>query len=222
MAETETQKGPAAAATSAEAGALGVGPVRAASWGRVGRMAMRALALAALLALIYVGAEALGLTERLDLEGVRALLQRAGIWGVGVFLGLFALGELLQVPGLVFVGAALAVYPGLRGALIAGAGTLLVQSLNFWLIRGVGGAPFGRQATMTRNANWWHRTLGRLEAHPVRTVVLLRLVLILTPALNYALALSGIRFRDYLIGTALGLAIPLLIVIGFGQVALWA
>jgi uncharacterized membrane protein YdjX (TVP38/TMEM64 family) len=29
------------------------------------------------------------------------------------------------------------------------------------------------------------------------------------PALNYTLAMSGIRFRDYLIGTLLGLPIPI-------------
>ena len=29
------------------------------------------------------------------------------------------------------------------------------------------------------------------------------------PALNYALAMSGVKFRDYLIGTLLGLPLPI-------------
>jgi len=30
------------------------------------------------------------------------------------------------------------------------------------------------------------------------------------PPLNYALAMSGIRFRDYLVGTLLGLPLPIM------------
>jgi uncharacterized membrane protein YdjX (TVP38/TMEM64 family) len=36
----------------------------------------------------------------------------------------------------------------------------------------------------------------------------LRLFLWLAPALNYALALSPIRYRDYLAGSAIGLVVP--------------
>jgi uncharacterized membrane protein YdjX (TVP38/TMEM64 family) len=39
-------------------------------------------------------------------------------------------------------------------------------------------------------------------------VALLRLVLWMAPAVNYALALSPVRYRDYAIGSAVGLAIP--------------
>ena len=31
------------------------------------------------------------------------------------------------------------------------------------------------------------------------------------PALNYALAMSGVKFRNYLIGTLLGLPLPILV-----------
>ena len=42
----------------------------------------------------------------------------------------------------------------------------------------------------------------------IRTVFLLRLFLWLAPALNYALALTHVKYRDYLIGSALGLIVP--------------
>jgi uncharacterized membrane protein YdjX (TVP38/TMEM64 family) len=38
---------------------------------------------------------------------------------------------------------------------------------------------------------------------------LLRILFQTVPALNYALALSGIRFRQYLTGTLLGLPLPI-------------
>ena len=50
--------------------------------------------------------------------------------------------------------------------------------------------------------------LARLDERPVTTVIVLRTLLWLAPPLNYALALSSIRFRHYLIGSALGLLLP--------------
>jgi len=39
--------------------------------------------------------------------------------------------------------------------------------------------------------------------------VLLRTLFQTVPALNYTLALSGVRYRDYLVGTLLGLPLPI-------------
>jgi uncharacterized membrane protein YdjX (TVP38/TMEM64 family) len=41
------------------------------------------------------------------------------------------------------------------------------------------------------------------------SVAVLRLLFQTLPALNYALALADIRFRDYLVGTILGLPLPI-------------
>ena len=49
------------------------------------------------------------------------------------------------------------------------------------------------------------RLLARLHANPVRSMVLLRTLFQTLPALNYTLALSGIRFRQYMLATLLGL-----------------
>ncbi len=50
------------------------------------------------------------------------------------------------------------------------------------------------------------------DTQPVRSVVLLRLVFHSVPALNYALALSGVQWRHYLLGTLLGLVLPVVVV----------
>ena len=52
------------------------------------------------------------------------------------------------------------------------------------------------------------KAMDKLERRPVRTVAALRVALIVSPPLNYALALSPIRFRDYFAGSAMGLAAP--------------
>ena len=51
--------------------------------------------------------------------------------------------------------------------------------------------------------------LSRLDAHPVASVMLLRVLFQKVPVLNYTLAVSGVRFSAYLTGTLLGLPLPI-------------
>ena len=53
------------------------------------------------------------------------------------------------------------------------------------------------------------RLFAGLDAHPVGSIALLRILMQTAPALNYALALSGIRFRNYMVDTLLGLPLPI-------------
>ena len=55
------------------------------------------------------------------------------------------------------------------------------------------------------------------------TVFVLRILFQMAPPVNYALALSSIRLRDYVLGSLLGLTpVILLVVIFFNQVMRWA
>lgn len=164
----------------------------------------RLLLLLAVLGGLALGLRASGLTGRLSLEGLRSAVQAAGPWGPGVFTAAFCLGELAHVPGLVFVGAALVVWGPVQGALLAYLAALASVSCTFLLVRCVGG-----QAATGLRWGWARRALDRLERRPVSTVALLRAALILSPPLNYALPLTSLRFRDHLLGSALGLVAPL-------------
>ena len=53
--------------------------------------------------------------------------------------------------------------------------------------------------------------LAQLHLHPIRNVLLLRTVFQTLAALNYALAMSGIGFRKYMVATLLGLPLPIAI-----------
>jgi uncharacterized membrane protein YdjX (TVP38/TMEM64 family) len=53
------------------------------------------------------------------------------------------------------------------------------------------------------------RLLAQLDAHPLKSIILLRMLFQTVPTLNYALALSGVSFRNYLLGTLLGLPLPI-------------
>jgi uncharacterized membrane protein YdjX (TVP38/TMEM64 family) len=166
---------------------------------RVIRLALLGAIVAALLIVRYTTSFGASLST----ARVRELVQQAGVAGVGIFLVAFAVGELLHVPGLVFVGAAVLAWGRAGGGAIAYLGALVSVSVSFAVVRGVGGQPLGelKQA-------WVKKVLAQLERRPIRTVALLRLVLWMAPAVNYALALSPVRYRDYAIGSAVGLAIP--------------
>jgi len=166
------------------------------NWWRLG-------ALAALIVGLIVVGKLTGLTAYLTTERIRTLVQSAGWWGALLLIALFCLGELVHVPGWVFLIGAVIAYGRLRGGLLGYVGALCSVSVSFFIVRGVGGKPLG--------AIRWkivRRILAHLDTHPLRTVFLLRTILWLAPQLNYALALSNVRFRDYILGSALGLVLP--------------
>lgn len=139
----------------------------------------------------------------LTAESLRALITAAGPWGLVVFVALFAGGQLAQLPGVIFLVAARLAFGPALGFAAAYVGAVLGVALTFAVVRAVGGPPL--DAVSFAPAKRW---LGRLEAKPVQTVALLRAVLLLSPALNYALALTPVRPRAHLAGSALGLVVP--------------
>jgi uncharacterized membrane protein YdjX (TVP38/TMEM64 family) len=167
-------------------------------------------ALVVLLAAFYLLGRAAGLTEGLSPRSMQATLQAAGLAGMLAFVALFAVSNLVQLPGMIFVVGALLVFGGAAGSGLAMVGALVAVSVSFWTVRLVGGQPL----TLVQKP-WLRRWLDRVERQPVRTIVVLRLVAQLSPPINVALAFSSIRYRDYLLGTALGMA-PVIAAVALG------
>ena len=66
------------------------------------------------------------------------------------------------------------------------------------------------------------RLLAGLDRHPLTSIIALRMMFQTVPALNYALALSGVPFRTYLLGTLLGLPLPIaLYCLFFDYLVMW-
>jgi uncharacterized membrane protein YdjX (TVP38/TMEM64 family) len=73
-------------------------------------------------------------------------------------------------------------------------------------VRGVGG-----QALTAIERPLIKRILARLDRRPILVVAILRVIFFSAPWLNYSLALTQLRFRDHLIGTAIGITIPVIL-----------
>lgn len=169
------------------------------SWPRLAGLAV------VMVALFAIG-HFTGLTEHATPENLRALVESLGVWGLFLFIVLFAVGEFMHIPGMVFVLAGLLAYGRVTGGLVGYVGALVSVSFSFFLVRRVGGQALAH-VKRARIA----RILERLDRHPIPTIFLLRMILFLMPAVNYALAMTRVRFRDYFIGSALGLVIPMIL-----------
>lgn len=159
----------------------------------------------------------LGLTSFLSTENTRALVEAAGAWGALLFLALFAVRDFVQVPAFLFVSAAVLAYGPWHGAMLGFVGVMLAVNVCFVVTRLIGGRAQESRLRMRDILDNLEargrfprilRFLRRLDGRPVLTVVVLRHMAFSHSGLNCTLALSAIRFRDYVIGSALGLAIP--------------
>lgn len=154
--------------------------------------------------LVLLLAELSGLREHFTLDFLRQRIAQSPLEGLLAFMLLFALGNLIQIPGWVFLAAAVLALGELAGGVVTYLAALFSCALTFVLIRLLGGDALRRLDNRLAL-----RILGELDAHPVRSVALLRILFQTMPPVNYALALSGIGFRPYFIGTLLGLPLPI-------------
>lgn len=153
---------------------------------------------------LLIGAEWLGLRSNLNPEALRGVLQEHPLYGLLAFVLLFALGNLAQIPGWIFLAAAVLAFGRTWGGVATYVAATISCLFSFLTIRLIGG-----DALRQLDNALARKLFARLDAQPVRSVLLLRLLFQTAPALNYALALSGVRFRHYLLGTLLGLPLPI-------------
>ena len=124
--------------------------------------------------------------------------------GLLIFIALFAVGNLIQIPGWIFLAAAVLALDKFWGGLATYIAAVVSCVFTFAVIKALGG-----DALRQIDNKYAVQILKGLDSRPVLSVFCLRLLMQTAPALNYALAMSGIRFKSYLIGTALGLPVPI-------------
>jgi uncharacterized membrane protein YdjX (TVP38/TMEM64 family) len=151
------------------------------------------------------------------LTGLQSWVRANERFAFGVVVLLIAAGFLLLLPASILImmaGFLFGLRQGFAGVWIA---TLLASSLAFWIARSVA-------------RKWMQRKIQRkplfiaidraIQRKGLLVVILTRLVMILPfPGLNYMLGLTGVRFRDYLAGTMIGMIPPLFLFVFLGTTA---
>lgn len=158
------------------------------------------------LAILFAVFRLTGLNEHFTLASLQQNILANRLEGLLVFVLLCALGNLIQIPGWLFLAAAVLTLGRELGGIATYVAACISCVATFLIIRFVGGDAL-RQLD-NRLATY---LLGRLDFRPIVSIVLLRMAFQTVPALNYALAMSGVRFRSYVIGTLLGLPLPILL-----------
>lgn len=147
-----------------------------------------------------------GLREQFNLAFLRQQISDNKVSGLLIFVVLFCLGNLIQIPGWIFLAAAVLALGKSWGGLATYIAASTSCVFTFLTIRFIGG-----DAMRELKNRYALKILRGLDAHPIKSVVLLRILFQTVPALNYALALSGIKFYKYLAGTLLGLPLPIMV-----------
>lgn len=164
----------------------------------------RLIAVVLFLLLLFAAFELSGFRAHFTLGFLQQTIQNNQATGLLIFVLGFALGNLVQIPGWVFLAAAVLTLGQIWGGVVTYIAACVSCVITFFTIRLVGG-----DALRKLEGNIAVSLLGRLNAHPLKSILLLRMLFQTVPALNYTLAMSGVRFRDYLLGTLLGLPLPI-------------
>jgi uncharacterized membrane protein YdjX (TVP38/TMEM64 family) len=167
----------------------------------------RWLAVLLFVAALWGAVEVSGLRESFTLEAVRQRFAEHQLGGFAIFTALFVLANLVHVPGGFFLAAAVLALGPLWGALTTYVAACISCTVTFVIVRAL-----GADALRQLDHPLARRLFARLDRQPVRSIVLLRLVFHSVPALNYALALSGVKLRHYVAGTMLGLPLPIAVI----------
>jgi uncharacterized membrane protein YdjX (TVP38/TMEM64 family) len=177
--------------------ATGVRDLRALKW------SLAVIVGVALAALAWYGLSRLGVgMDDLAARVTGTIESLAGNpWRVPLVLTVFVLASVVSVPILALIGATVVTLGPWLGFACSAAGTMLAASATFGVGRAIGKKPMRR---------WLGRKLealeGRVAKRGVIAIALIRKVPIAPfTFVNMVLGAVGIRFRDFIFGTALGM-----------------
>ena len=140
-----------------------------------------------------------GVHQAVDAEAVQTWIRGAGAWGGLAFVGLYALLQPLGVRSVFFLLGAPLIWAPVHAVLWSWIGAVVASVIAFGFARFV-----ARDWAQGRAPERVRKLDDRLEQDGFRVVTLLRLVFYTTPALQFALGISRVRFRPFLLGTIVG------------------
>ena len=150
-------------------------------------------------ALMLLARQGTGLLTR-ALEAIRDL----GPWAAVAYIALYALATVAWIPGSILTVASGAVFGLVRGTAYTLVGATLGATLAFLVARYLARAPLKRRLESDPRWSSLDRAIGRKGR---KLVFLLRLSPVFPfNLLNYALGLTAVRVRDYVLASAVGMA----------------
>ncbi|MBW2513437.1 MAG: TVP38/TMEM64 family protein [Deltaproteobacteria bacterium] len=135
-------------------------------------------------------------------DSLGALLEEAGFWAPLAFIGVYAAGVCLFVPGSLLTGLGAAIFGPYWGFLWVWIGAMIGAGAAFFI-----GRTLGREFAASLVGGKLQKYDDAIEHNGFTTVLYLRLVYFPFTPMNFGMGLTKVRFRDYLSGTGLGIIV---------------
>lgn len=138
----------------------------------------------------------------LTLEALSHLLEKAGIWAPFLFILFYAAGVCIFLPGILLTSLGAALFGPYWGFLYVWMGAMLGASAAFFIGRTLG-RDFAASLVGDRLKKY-DEAIGR---NGFATTLYLRLIYFPFTPMNFGMGLTRVRFRDYFLGTGLGIIV---------------
>ncbi|BBO76371.1 hypothetical protein DSCW_37880 [Desulfosarcina widdelii] len=140
--------------------------------------------------------------DALTAEALDTFLQSVGFWAPLVYVLVYAVGICLFIPGTLLTGLGAAIFGPYWGFLWAWTGAMIGSAGAFVI-----GRTLGRELAASLIGDRLKKYDEAIERNGFATVLYLRLVYFPFTPMNFGMGLTRIRFRDYLVGTGLGIIV---------------
>jgi uncharacterized membrane protein YdjX (TVP38/TMEM64 family) len=131
-----------------------------------------------------------------------AFLEQVGFWAPLLYIGVYVAGVCLFVPGTVLTTLGAAIFGPYLGFVYVWTGAMLGATLAFFI-----GRYLGRDFAASLVGDRLKKYDDGIEREGFATVLYLRLIYFPFSPLNFGMGLTKVRFRDYFLGTALGIIV---------------
>lgn len=154
--------------------------------------------IAAAIALVRFSA----LKDYLTAEGLGRFLASAGLWAPVVFIGIYAVGVCLFVPGSILTGIGAVIFGAYWGFVYVWVGAMIGASAAFLI-----GRTLGREFAASLVGNRLRKYDDTIERNGFVTVLYLRLIYFPFTPMNFGMGLTRVNFWDYFFGTGVGILV---------------
>ncbi len=135
-------------------------------------------------------------------EMLGGVLKTVGYWAPLLFIAVYAGGVCLFVPGTLLTALGAALFGPFRGFFYVWVGAMIGAGAAFWI-----GRTLGREFAASLIGDRLRKYDEAIERNGFATVLYLRLIYFPFTPMNFGMGLTGVRFRDYLFGTGLGIIV---------------
>jgi len=133
-------------------------------------------------------------------ETLNRILEHAGIWAPVLYIFIYALGVCLFIPGLLLTGIGALLFGPYWGFIYIWVGAMIGASGAFFI-----GRTLGRDFAAAMIGDRLKKYDDAIERNGFAVVLYLRLLYFPFTPMNFGMGLTKVRFRDYFLGTGLGI-----------------